>query len=76
MMHTPFEPKRVFDRPRAVVGMIHVAALPGTPRAVSDVKSIVHQAVEEARVLADGGLDGILIENMHDTPYQMRVVGP
>jgi membrane complex biogenesis BtpA family protein len=75
-MHTPYEAKRVFEQAHAVVGMIHVAPLPGTPRAVLNMQSIVQQAVEEARVLADGGVDGILIENMHDAPYQMRVLGP
>ena len=67
---------RVFGRPGAVIGMVHVAALPGTPRASADVKQIVRGAVDEARLLADGGVDAILIENMHDVPYRMRRVGP
>ncbi len=66
----------LFGRDRAVVGMIHVGALPGTPRASRDVASLARTAAEEARILADGGVDAILIENMHDRPYLRQAVGP
>ncbi len=59
-----------------MIGMVHVAALPGTPRSVHDISTIVGSAAEEARTLADGGVDAVLIENMHDVPYRMRQVGP
>ena len=32
------------------------------------------RAVEEARIYRDTGLDALLVENMHDTPY-LRGVG-
>jgi membrane complex biogenesis BtpA family protein len=56
--------------------MIHVSALPGTPRCAHDVPTIIRTATEEAKLLADGGVDAILIENMHDVPYCLREVGP
>jgi len=37
---------------------------------------IVRRAAEDARALAGGGVDAVLIENMHDTPYLRREVGP
>lgn len=66
----------VFAEPKAVVGMIHVAALPGTPRHELPVDQIVGLAVEEARLLTQGGVDGLIIENMHDRPYLCGHVGP
>ena len=56
--------------------MIHVAALPGTPRASMPLRDIVRQAADEAKLLMDAGFDGLIIENMHDAPYLRREVGP
>lgn len=66
----------LFGRDRALVGMIHVAALPGTPRASLPVRAIAERAAAEARVLADAGFDALILENMHDVPYLRREVGP
>ncbi len=63
------------NRP-ALIGMIHVGALPGTPRANRSVAELTRTAVNEAKILADGGVDAILLENMHDVPYLNRNVGP
>lgn len=56
--------------------MVHVGALPGTAAARAPVSQIGEQAAAEARVLAEGGFDAILLENMHDAPYLARHVGP
>ncbi|MBX3354475.1 MAG: BtpA/SgcQ family protein [Phycisphaeraceae bacterium] len=63
-------------RPRALIGMVHVPALPGTPKALHTVTEIAAHAAAEAKILADAGFDAILVENMHDAPYLARVVGP
>ena len=55
--------------PKAVIGMVHVPALPGTPFNKTPVDRIVEQAAGEARLLAESGFDAVLIENMHDRPY-------
>ncbi|MBL9140970.1 MAG: BtpA/SgcQ family protein [Phycisphaerae bacterium] len=52
-----------------MIGMVHVAALPGTPRAALSPKDIVASAVREAEQLASAGFDAIIVENMHDRPY-------
>ncbi|MHC4991544.1 MAG: BtpA/SgcQ family protein [Planctomycetota bacterium] len=66
----------IFGREQALVGMVHLAALPGTPRAERPVREIVARAVEEAGILVDAGFDALILENMHDVPYLARRAGP
>lgn len=54
---------------KSLIGMVHVGALPGTPRGSEDLDCITTRACDEARLLEDAGFDGIIIENMHDRPY-------
>jgi membrane complex biogenesis BtpA family protein len=56
--------------------MIHVGALPGTPASTRSRVAIEAQAVKEAKIYRDAGVDGLLLENMHDTPYLRGRVGP
>ncbi len=58
-----------FRPDRSLIGMIHVGALPGTPRGETPVELLAAQASVEARQLADVGFDAIIVENMHDAPY-------
>jgi len=67
--------KTLFDQPKAIVGMIHVGALPGTPRQRDSLEMIRRRAVEEAGIYTRSGLDGLMIENMHDVPYLCGSVG-
>ena len=62
--------------PKALIGMVHVGSLPGTPRAGLSVDELIRAAVQETWALAEGGCDAILVENMHDVPYLKREVGP
>jgi len=62
-------------RSATVIGMIHVHALPGTPRHAQSIASILDQALAEAQLYRDGGLHALMIENMHDIPY-VRTPGP
>ena len=66
----------LFSNPKPVIGVIHVAALPGAPTNTLPVSKIIAQAVREAAIYRDCGVDGIIIENMHDTPYLRGSVGP
>ena len=65
-----------FPHPKVVVGMIHVGALPGTPRQAASLAQVRAQAAAEARLYAEAGIDALLIENMHDVPYLCGEVGP
>jgi membrane complex biogenesis BtpA family protein len=66
----------VFGVPRALIGMLHLRALPGTPSASEPLDAIVERAVAEARIYRDAGFHGLMIENMHDRPYLKGHVGP
>ncbi|MDA3928310.1 MAG: BtpA/SgcQ family protein [Prolixibacteraceae bacterium] len=60
---------------KTIIGMIHVDALPGTPNNKKSVQKIVELATKEASIYLDGGIDSLLIENMHDVPYLKNDVG-
>ena len=53
----------------AVIGMVHVAALPGAPRYGGSMQAIVDAALRDARALRDGGCDAIAFENFGDRPF-------
>ncbi len=61
---------------KALIGMVHVGALPGAPQHRSSVTELAQQAVVEARLLADAGFDAVIVENMHDVPYAHGGHGP
>ncbi len=66
-----------FDWSRKVtIGMVHLRALPGTPRASHTMREICAIAASEAQQLRAAGFDAVLVENMHDLPYLRRHVGP
>lgn len=66
----------LFGVPRALIGVVHVGALPGTPSGCESVAEIASQAAAEARTYAEAGFHGVIIENMHDRPYLKSAVGP
>ena len=61
---------------KSVIGVIHVGALPGTPRSSRTIAELVTSARDEARIYRECGVDGVIIENMHDVPYLRGEVGP
>ncbi len=68
--------KKDFINSKLVIGMIHLDALPGTPKYSSNVKQIIANAIEEAETYKSAGLKAIMIENMHDVPYLNNSSGP
>lgn len=66
----------VFGAPRALIGTLHLGALPGTCSGRKSVAEIAEEAVREARVYAAAGFHGLAIENTHDRPYLKSSVGP
>src|SRR3954471_2872078 len=67
---------RCFKNSKPIIGMIHVGALPGTPRSREPLSKIIKSAVAEAKIYRECGIDGIAIENMHDVPFLRGAVGP
>ncbi|XP_024911481.1 uncharacterized protein F13E9.13, mitochondrial isoform X2 [Cynoglossus semilaevis] len=75
-LHTNMKFMELFGRLNSVViGMIHVKALPGSPLSQMKISQIIEQACQEAEVYRDAGIDGLMVENMHDIPYSFTV-GP
>ena len=68
--------KRFFNSAHPVIAMIHVGALPGTPAGGRPLRVIEAQALREVKLYRDAGVDGLILENMHDTPYLRGRVGP
>ncbi len=66
----------LFGLKRALIGVIHAQALPGTPASKLDVAGIAAIAVDEGRIYRDAGFHGLIIENTHDRPYLKKDVGP
>jgi uncharacterized protein len=52
--------RSLFGVPRALVGVVHTRALPGTPSSTLNVDQIVDAAVAEARVYASAGFHGVI----------------
>lgn len=65
----------VFNGTKPVIGMIHLKALPGTPKNSLNSSEIIRAALEEADIYTKAGIDAIMIENMHDVPYLKGNVG-
>ena len=65
-----------FGAPRALIGMLHVGALPGTPSARHSIETLIERALAEARVYRDAGFTALAIENTHDRPYLKGRAGP
>jgi len=68
--------KSIFRVRRALIGVVHLQALPGTPSNKLDVATIRSMAVGEAKIYEAAGFHGILLENTHDRPYLKLNVGP
>ncbi len=68
--------QHLFSVPRALIGMIHVGALPGSPGAGAPLERVIETATAEARVYREAGYHAVMIENMHDRPYLKGAVGP
>ena len=56
--------------------MIHVPALPGAPRCSMGFEEIRSFVLADAAALAEGGVDGLMIENFGDVPFYGSRVPP
>lgn len=66
----------MFAHAKSLIGMVHVGALPGTPRSQLAIDALADAAVRDALALAEAGFDALLVENMHDRPYVHGRAGP
>ncbi|HZU98640.1 MAG TPA: BtpA/SgcQ family protein [Planctomycetota bacterium] len=61
-----------FDR-KPLVGVVHLAPLPGSPRwkpvGGRGMGALIEDAVARARAFVDAGFDGLIVENYGDAPF-------
>jgi uncharacterized protein len=57
----------------ALVGVVHLPPLPGSPRAAEPTDVIGRAAARDARLLADAGFTAVIVENFGDAPFLPRV---
>lgn len=61
---------QIFGVSKPIIGVIHLGPLPGAPRYDGDdVQGVYDACAQDAAVLAEGGVDGIIVENAFDLPY-------
>lgn len=67
---------RIFRKPKPVLAMVHTGPSPGAP-GYRSVEAAVERAMAEAKLYAALGVDGLVLENMHDFPtLHEREQGP
>jgi hypothetical protein len=59
----------LLKRPRVLVGMVHLAPLPGSPGFGGAMEAVHRAARRDAGVLVEEGFDALLVENYGDLPF-------
>lgn len=68
------ELERIFGTRKPIIGMVHLAPLPGSPRHNGmSMREIADLAIAEARILSEGGFHGAIVENFGDYMFLKRV---
>jgi membrane complex biogenesis BtpA family protein len=57
-----------------LIGVIHLPALPGSPRSTLPLQVCIERALDDARALQAGGVDAVLVENFNDVPFRAERV--
>ena len=61
----------MFGPVKPIIGMVHLWPLPGSPGygAAGGMTAILDHAQRDAEALIEGGVNGLIVENMWDLPY-------
>lgn len=59
-----------------LIGVVHLPALPGSPRARLTLGECIEVARRDAAALVSGGADGVIVENFFDAPFYADDVPP
>ncbi len=59
---------------RALIGVIHLSPLPGSPRWGGSMDAVVADAIRDAQAYVEGGADALVIENFGDVPFTSGTV--
>ena len=69
-MKTEKEFNDLFGTTKPIIGMVHLRPLPGSaPYEKGGLDPVIDQALEEANILLDNGVNGLNIENYFDMSY-------
>ncbi len=68
--------RKLLGAARPVIGVIHLAPLPGSPRHAWPLGRIADAARADAEALVAVGVDALLVENFGDMPFFPDVVPP
>jgi membrane complex biogenesis BtpA family protein len=63
--------KDLFGEKKPIIGMVHLLPLPGTPLYKDSLADLYNQAIWEAQVLQETGVDGLIVENFGDEPFMI-----
>lgn len=68
-MHSPISYHDIFPRRKPMIACIHLQALPGAPLYRGSMQPVYDQAIAEAEMFAQAGVDAIIVENFRDIPF-------
>ncbi len=60
----------------ALIGVVHLPALPASPAHLLPMSEIVARSVADARALGEAGFDALIIENLGDAPFTSGTLSP
>ncbi len=66
----------LFGVSKAFIGVVHLLPLPGSPRWGGSMRAVIDRAEEEANILEQGGVNGIIVENFGDVPFRTGRLDP
>ncbi|MBT99055.1 MAG: phosphorybosylanthranilate isomerase [Dehalococcoidia bacterium] len=66
----------LFGTSKAFIGVVHLLSLPGSPRWGGCMRAVIDRAKEEANILEQGGVNGIIVENFGDVPFRTGRLDP
>jgi len=62
--------QEIFEVDKPVIGMVHLPPLPGSPGYdYYGMDTIIEKALADVKALEEGGVNGLIVENMWDHPY-------
>ena len=65
-----FSIRDLFKNDKAIIAMVHLMPLPGAPGYGGwGIEVVEEQALKEAKIYEENGVDGLIVENMWDLPY-------
>ena len=67
----------MIELPRPIlIGMVHLPALPGSPRHCLSMDTIIDRAVQDALTLRKAGFTAVIVENFGDAPFAADRIEP